>query len=101
MKDLKAFVKDLSDDKKLAQKVNKAKTAKEVTDIAADNGYSFDENDLADVSGGFLGPDFEIQVHDLFNIQKISTEIKQNVKGEHNVAQNNGSTNIMADFNKK
>lgn len=101
MKDLKAFVKDLSDDKKLAQKVNKAKTAKEVTDIAADNGYSFDENDLADVSGGFFGPDFDIQVHDLFNIQNISTEIKQNVKGEHNVAQNNGSTNIMADFNKK
>ena len=46
MKDLKEFMNDLSINKSLAKKINNAKSTKEVTEIAADNGYSFDENDL-------------------------------------------------------
>ena len=91
MKDLKAFAKEVSSDKNLAKKVSKAKNAGEVVSIAADNGYSFDENDLKQVSGGagtlggYVG---DISTGD------IDAKITQNVNGRGNTAQNTGGINI-------
>lgn len=100
MKDLKAFAKDLPNDKNLAQKVKKAKTAKEVVSIAADNGYSFDENNLLAVSGGVgdSGIVGDINTGDIdmldFDFSHIDATIQQNISGAHNTGQNTGSVNV-------
>ena len=95
MKDLKAFAKEVSSDKNLAQKVSKAKNAKDVVSIAADNGYSFDESDLMKVSGGNEEPKSYVGDINLgFDFSKIDASIKQEIKGMHNTGQNTGSVNI-------
>ena len=111
MKDLKAFAKDLSNDKDLAQKVQKAKNAKEVVSIAADNGYSFDESDLIKVaggagnanssvasgSGGTVGP-ISGSIGDIdilkFDFSSIDAKINQTISGQHNTAQNTGAISV-------
>lgn len=113
MKDLKAFAKDLSNDKDLAQKVQKAKNAKEVVSIAADNGYLFDESDLIKIagggentnssaasgSGGMVGP-ISGSVGDIdlgflnFDFSNINAKIDQNINGQHNTAQNTGAISV-------
>ena len=111
MKDLKAFAKEVSNDKNLAQKVSKAKNAKEVVSIAADNGYSFDESDLMKVSGGAALPglgdsgsgvvgDINATTGDIdlgilnFDFSDISASITQTVSGQGNTGQNTGGVSI-------
>ena len=105
MKDLKAFAKEVSSDKNLAKKVSKAKNAGEVVSIAADNGYSFDENDLKQVSGGagtlggYVGDistgDIDAKFNLLdFDFSKVDAKITQNVNGRGITAQNTGGINI-------
>lgn len=103
MKDLNAFVEKVSKDKGLAQKVNKAKTTSEVVSLAKNEGYSFSENDLLNVSGGLLkeslvGPistgDIDLGGALNFDFSKLGVDVNQNVSGEHNVAQSTGSINV-------
>lgn len=107
MKDLRAFAKEVSNDKNLAHKVSKAKNAKEVVSIAADNGYSFDESELMKVSGGCMGGskyvgDVDVNTGDIdlktntlnFDFSKINADINQNISGQKNTAQNTGTINV-------
>lgn len=57
MKDLKAFMETVAKNPKLAQRVESAKNTAEIVAIAADEGFTFTENELMDermsqVAGG-------------------------------------------------
>ena len=102
MKDLKEFMNDLSINKSLAKKINNAKSTKDVTEIAADHGYSFDENDLKKVSGGLVtgGLVGDITTGDVdlgalnFDFSKLEASINQNVNGAQSTVQNTGGVSL-------
>ena len=105
MKDLKAFIKKLREDKPLAKKVSNADTVDEVVSIAADAGYSFTADEfmneqMSAVSGGeggsAQGGGIDVQTGDFlnFDFSKINAKIQQEISGSRNTGQNTGNVSV-------
>ncbi len=103
MKDLKAFLKKLKEDKNLAKKVNNASGADEIVSIGSAAGYTFTADDLMDeqmssVSGGVFGNTLRVDTGDIrasiLDASKVEGKISVNASGVNSVAQNQGNLNI-------
>lgn len=109
MKDLKAFMNKVKEDKKLEKKVNEAANVDEIVAIAADAGYTFTTNDLMDermgtVSGGTLGTaittgDIQARANAKINAKLLdfshkTGNINVNATGDNSTAMNEGGVTI-------
>lgn len=104
MKDLKAFMKKLKEDKPLAKKVSNADNVDEVVSIAADAGYSFTADEfmnerMSAVSGG-LGSGVSVSTGaidmdlGILDFSKIDAKIQQQIAGSGNTGQNTGNVSV-------
>lgn len=85
-KDLNAFINKASKDKGLAKKVNKAKSVEELRSIAADAGFELTDSDINNVSGGWLGSDF--------NLDNVRADVSANlVNVERTILNQNANVN--------
>lgn len=89
-KDLNAFINKASKDKGLANKVNNAKSEKELRSIMANEGYELTDSDINNVSGGAFGPNVSVKTGDIDfkNFLSIVKQSVSQVKGEINTMGN-------------
>ncbi len=91
-KDLNAFINKASKDKGLANKVNNAKSEKELRSIMANEGYELTDSDINNVSGGAFGPNVKVSTGDI-DFKNFLSIVKQTV------SQSKGDVKTEGDYN--